>query len=69
MDRSRAMITRADADKLRGLRAPGSAVLSLYLSIPVDLAEHRGAAGQDPRSGAGSGYRAAGCAAGIPRLT
>ena len=35
------MITREHADKLRGLRAPGSAVLSLYLSIPVDLAEHR----------------------------
>ena len=35
------MITREHSDKLRGLRAPGSAVLSLYLSIPVDLAEHR----------------------------
>ena len=35
------MITRTDTDKLRTTRAPGSAVLSLYLSIPVDVAEHR----------------------------
>jgi Bacterial archaeo-eukaryotic release factor family 10 len=42
MDRSRAVITQADTDKLRALRAPGSAVLSIYLTIPVDLAEHRG---------------------------
>lgn len=35
------MITRADTDKLRTMRTPGSAVLSLYLSIPLDLAEHR----------------------------
>jgi Bacterial archaeo-eukaryotic release factor family 10 len=44
MDRSRAVITRADIDNLRAMRAPRSAVLSLYLSIPVDLAEHRGLA-------------------------
>lgn len=36
------MITRADIDKLRIIRARGSAVLSLYLSVPLDLAEHRG---------------------------
>jgi Bacterial archaeo-eukaryotic release factor family 10 len=35
------VITRAEVDKLRALRASGSAVLSLYLSVPVDLAEHR----------------------------
>ena len=41
MDGSRMVITRADIDKLRVVRAPGSAVLSLYLSVPVDLGEHR----------------------------
>jgi len=38
------LISRTDADKLRGLRSPDSAVLSLYLTVPVDLAEHRGLA-------------------------
>jgi hypothetical protein len=41
MDPSRAVITRADTDKLRAMRAPGAEVLSLYLSIPVDVAGHR----------------------------
>jgi hypothetical protein len=36
------VITMADADKLRSVRATEPAVLSVYLSIPVDLAEHRG---------------------------
>lgn len=38
------MITRADTDKLRGLHAPHTAVLSVYLTIPLDLAGHRGLA-------------------------
>jgi len=36
------VITRADADKLRNLRASTSAVLSVYLPVPLDLAKHRG---------------------------
>ncbi len=36
------MITRTDADELRGARARNSAVISLYLNVPVDIAEHRG---------------------------
>ncbi len=36
------MITKTDTDELRGLRAKDSAVISLYLNVPVDLAEHRG---------------------------
>ncbi|HET9896930.1 MAG TPA: hypothetical protein VFQ44_18505 [Streptosporangiaceae bacterium] len=36
------MITKTDADGLRGQRARNSAVISLYLNVPVDLAEHRG---------------------------
>ncbi len=36
------MITMTDADKLRSIRATDPAVLSVYLTIPVDLAEHRG---------------------------
>jgi hypothetical protein len=35
------VITRADADKLRAYRATQSAVLSVYLPVPVDVAEHR----------------------------
>lgn len=38
------MIAKTDIDELRGLRARNSAVISLYLNIPVDLAEHRGLA-------------------------
>ena len=36
------LITKANTDELRGLRARSSAVISLYLNVPVDLAEHRG---------------------------
>jgi len=35
------MITRAGADKLRAMRADEPAVLSVYLNVPLDLAEHR----------------------------
>ena len=56
------MITRADADRLRALRAARPVVVSVYLPIPVDLAEHRGlgtrarelirsAASREPRDG------------------
>jgi hypothetical protein len=38
------VITRAEADKLRGLRAAEPSVVSVYLPIPVDLAQHRGLA-------------------------
>lgn len=55
------MITRTEADKLRAFRAAEPAVLSVYLGVPVDLAEHRGlpalareliksAASQEPRA-------------------
>ncbi len=36
------MITRTEADKLRTMRAEAPAVLSVYLAVPLDLAEHRG---------------------------
>ncbi len=36
------MITRTEADKLRTMRAATPAVLSVYLNVPVDLAQHRG---------------------------
>jgi hypothetical protein len=36
------VITRTQADKLRVLRASESAVVSVYLTVPLDLAEHRG---------------------------
>jgi hypothetical protein len=35
-------ITKAETDDLRGLLAPSSTVISLYLNVPVDLGEHRG---------------------------
>jgi peptide chain release factor subunit 1 len=35
------VITRTAADKLRAIRAEEPAVISVYLSIPLDLAEHR----------------------------
>jgi hypothetical protein len=38
------VITKAEADRLRGLRAAEPSVVSVYLPIPVDLAEHRGLA-------------------------
>ena len=36
------MIARTQADELRALRAAEPAVLSIYLTVPLDLAEHRG---------------------------
>ena len=36
------MITRAEADRLRNTSAQAPSVLSVYLRVPVDLAEHRG---------------------------
>ena len=58
------MINRADADRLRAVRATDPAVVSVYLQVPVDLAEHRAlpvrardliksAASQEPRAGGG----------------
>jgi Bacterial archaeo-eukaryotic release factor family 10 len=38
------MIGCADVEKLRSMRAPGSAVLSLYLQVPLDPASIRGLA-------------------------
>jgi len=54
----------ADADRLRAARAADPAVVSIYLQVPVDLAEHRAlpvrardliksAASQEPRAGGG----------------
>jgi hypothetical protein len=36
------MSTRAEVDNLRTQCAPASAVLSVYLQVPLDLADHRG---------------------------
>jgi hypothetical protein len=36
------VITKAEADDLRALRAAEPAFISVYLPVPVDLAEHRG---------------------------
>jgi peptide chain release factor subunit 1 len=36
------VITMAEADKLRNMRATAPSVLSIYLPVPLDLAEHRG---------------------------
>jgi hypothetical protein len=38
------MISYADVEKLRGMRAPGPVLLSLYLPVPLDPAELRGLA-------------------------
>ena len=38
------MIARAEADRLRALRSSGTPVVSLYLPVPLDLADHRGLA-------------------------
>jgi peptide subunit release factor 1 (eRF1) len=38
------VISRADVDRLRRLRSPQSPVISVYLPIPLDQAEHRGLA-------------------------
>jgi len=40
------MISHADVEKLRGMRAPEPAVLSLYLPVPLDPAGVRGLAAQ-----------------------
>ncbi|HXZ71490.1 MAG TPA: hypothetical protein VEH31_11565, partial [Streptosporangiaceae bacterium] len=50
------MISYADVDKLRGVRAPGPAVLSLYLPVPLDPAGLRGLAAEarDLMNGAGA---------------
>ena len=39
---NRASITNTETDDLRGLLAPNTTVISLYLNVPLDLAEHRG---------------------------
>jgi hypothetical protein len=51
------MISHADVEKLRGMRAPGPAVLSLYLPVPLDPAGVRGLAARakDLMAGAGAG--------------
>jgi hypothetical protein len=38
------MVSYADVDKLRSMRAPGPAVLSVYLPVPLDPAGVRGLA-------------------------
>jgi peptide chain release factor subunit 1 len=50
------MISYADVDKLRGVRAPGPAVLSLYLPVPLDPVGLRGLAAEarDLMSGVGA---------------
>ena len=40
------MINRADVEKLRSMHAQGSAVLSLYLPVPLDPARLRGLAAE-----------------------
>lgn len=51
------MISHADVEKLRGMRAPEPAVLSLYLPVPLDPVGVRGLAAQaeDLMAGAGVG--------------
>jgi len=51
------MISHADVEKLRGMRAPGPAVLSLYLPVPLDPAGVRSLAARagDLMAGAGAG--------------
>jgi len=39
---NRASITKTVTDDLRGLLVPNTTVISLYLNVPLDLAEHRG---------------------------
>lgn len=38
---NKALITNTNTDDLRGLLAPNSTVISLYLNVPLDIAEHR----------------------------
>ena len=51
------MVSPADVEKLRGMRAPGPAVLSLYLPVPPGPAGVRGLAAraEDLMAGAGAG--------------
>jgi hypothetical protein len=51
------MISHADVEKLRSMRAPGPTVLSLYLPVPLDPAGVQGLAAQagDLMAAAGSG--------------
>ena len=51
------MISHAGVEKLRGMRAPGPAVLSLYLPVPLDPAGVRGLAAraEDLMTDAGAG--------------
>ena len=51
------MISHADVEKLRGMRAPEPAVLSLYLPVPMDPAGARGLAAraEDLMASAGAG--------------
>ncbi|HEY1320689.1 MAG TPA: hypothetical protein VGF32_10605 [Streptosporangiaceae bacterium] len=51
------MISHADVEKLRGMRAPGPAVLSLYLPVPPGPAGVQGLAAraEDLMAGAGAG--------------
>jgi len=55
--REAAMISHADVEKLRSMRAPGPAVLSLYLPVPLAPVGVRGLAAQaeDLMAGAGAG--------------
>jgi hypothetical protein len=39
---TKSLSTSTDTDDLRGLLAPNTTVISLYLNVPVDIAEHRG---------------------------
>jgi len=50
------MISHSDVEKLRGMRAPGPAVLSLYLLVPLDPVGVRGLAAlaEDLMAGAGA---------------
>jgi hypothetical protein len=50
------MISRADVEKLRSMRAPGPVLLSLYLPVPLDPAGVRGLAAEagDLMTGAGA---------------
>jgi hypothetical protein len=56
------MISDADVEKLRSMRAQGRAVLSLYLPVPLDPAGIRGLAAEavDLMAGAGGGAGTAG---------
>jgi peptide subunit release factor 1 (eRF1) len=61
------MISCADVEKLRSVRAPGLAVLSLYLPVPLDPAGLRGLAAEagDLMAGAGASNAGGASTAGI----